>query len=195
MTQRDSESYRLWKEIGRCAGLVALGVVLRWQFSTIPNFSPVAALALYAGFVISRRSLALLVPLTTMLITDMTLGGYDTRLMLVVYAMLAMPVAFGAILQRVASRRGAMVTGSASVAAALAGSVAFFVVTNFACWLWSPWYESTLGGLAACYAAALPFFRYTIAGDVGFTVLLFGSHAVAVAVARRPVRTVANSAA
>jgi hypothetical protein len=63
--------------------------------------------------------------------------------------------------------------------AALAGSLLFFLVSNFVCWL-EPGlgYEQSLAGLRDCYVAAVPFFRGTLVGDLLFTGVLFGAHAV-----------------
>jgi len=35
-----------------------------------------------------------------------------------------------------------------------------------------------LGGLAQCLAQAIPFFRYTLAGDAVFATVFFGSYVV-----------------
>ena len=67
--------------------------------------------------------------------------------------------------------------------AALASSVSFFVVSNFAVWACWGMYPKTLAGLMTCYAAGLPFFRRGIAGDMLFTAVMFGLPAVAAAVA------------
>ena len=68
--------------------------------------------------------------------------------------------------------------------AALASSVSFFVVSNFAVWACWAMYPKTLSGLMTCYAAGLPFFRRGVAGDLLFTAVIFGVPAVAAAVAR-----------
>jgi hypothetical protein len=44
-------------------------------------------------------------------------------------------------------------------AAALLGPTSFFVLSNYAVWVGSGMYPLTLGGLSACYVAALPFYR------------------------------------
>ena len=41
------------------------------------------------------------------------------------------------------------------------------------------YYPKTFAGLVACYAAAIPFFQNTLAGDLVFTALLFGGFALA----------------
>ena len=59
------------------------------------------------------------------------------------------------------------------------GSIIFFVTTNLGMWLFSGIYPVTYAGLVACYAAALPFFQNTVAGDLFYAVLLFGGFALA----------------
>ncbi len=61
---------------------------------------------------------------------------------------------------------------------ALLGSLLFFAVSNFVCWLPPSRYPNTLAGLQECYIMAVPFFRGTIAGDLVFSVVLFGAQAV-----------------
>jgi hypothetical protein len=39
-------------------------------------------------------------------------------------------------------------------------------------------YSRDLSGLAACYAAAIPFFRHTLESDLLYTAVLFGAHAL-----------------
>lgn len=64
-------------------------------------------------------------------------------------------------------------------ATALGASLLFFLVSNFGSWLEQAYpYGYSLAGLADCYAAAVPFYRGTLTGDVVFTAALFGAHAV-----------------
>src|SRR5882757_9970646 len=76
--------------------LVALCVAVR-LLPHVSNFSPVAATALFAGAMLGRRSLALMVPVAAMLIGDLVLGLYDWRVMAVVYAALALPALIGIV--------------------------------------------------------------------------------------------------
>jgi hypothetical protein len=64
------------------------------------------------------------------------------------------------------------------VAASLAMSSLFFVLSNAAVW-WA-WYPHNWEGLLNCYAAAIPFFRPTIQSDLLFTTLTVGCYSVAV---------------
>jgi hypothetical protein len=59
------------------------------------------------------------------------------------------------------------------VGSALASSVSFFLLSNFAVWACWNMYPKNFAGLMASYAAALPFFRRSLAGDLVFTVVMF----------------------
>ena len=63
--------------------------------------------------------------------------------------------------------------------AALGASVLFFVFTNLAVWAVGGLYPLTAAGLAEAFAAAIPFFAPTLAGDVFYTAVLFGGFALA----------------
>jgi hypothetical protein len=148
------------------ACLVALDVAAR-LLPHAPNFTPLAASALFAGVVVRSRLLALAVPVAAMLFSDLLIGAYDWRVMGVVYAALALPGLLGIL-----ARRRRSVTVIAPIV--LSASAIFFVTTNFAVWAFSGIYADDLAGLAHCYVAALPFFQNTLAGDAVWTAVLFG---------------------
>ena len=165
--------------------LIAFGVVVRIQLQHIPNFAPVAGLAMFAGFFFRSRLLALSVPLSVMAISDYWIGGYQLPLMITVYGMLAIPVAFRPLMRRYMNLQGKSVVNriaslSGLFSCGIAASVSFFVVTNFVVWLTTGFYDRTLSDLLLCYAQALPFFRYTLAGDASFLAVLFGGYAAIV---------------
>lgn len=168
------------------AGLVLAGAGARIFFRELPNFAPIAAISLFAGYYFRHAALALVAPLLAMLASDAVIGGYDWQMMIVVYAMLALPVAFGGPLKKwLRIERGRMAGAVAAVCGllgcSLASSVLFFLTTNFAWWPWTNMYEHNLDGLLRCYANGLPFFRHTLMGDLIFSVALFGGYAWAVA--------------
>jgi hypothetical protein len=134
-----------------------------------PNVTPLGALALFGGAVFSDLRLAFGVPLAAMLVSDLVLGLHET--LPAVYAAFALVVCIGVWVRR---RRTPLRIG----AGAVAGSVVFFVVTNFAVWLAGGLYPRTLQGLLAAYVAAIPFFRNTLAGDLVYTACLFGGFAL-----------------
>lgn len=172
---------RDWLGIILWLGLVTVGAGTRLVFADLPNFAPVAALALFAGYFFSRRTVAAFVPLSVMALSDAFLGGYDLRVMAVVYASLTLPVVLGAWLNRrlrMDSVGSALGGAAGLVGSSLAGSVFFYLATNFAVWGWFDSYQHTWSGLAHCYVRALPFFRFTLLGDLFFAALLFGGYAV-----------------
>ena len=136
----------------------------------LPNVTPITAMALFGGAYFSDKRLAFLAPLAALLLSDLILGLHDQ--MPVVYASFALIVCIGFWLQ--ARRRWLPIAG-----AALAGSVLFFVTTNFGVWLFGSLYPKNSEGLVACYVAAIPFFGNTLLGDGLYTALLFGGFALA----------------
>jgi hypothetical protein len=61
------------------------------------------------------------------------------------------------------------------IGAALASSVSFFLLSNFATWASWDMYPKSFSGLIMCYTAALPFFRHALAGDLIFTTAMFAA--------------------
>jgi hypothetical protein len=135
-----------------------------------PNFTPIAAIALFGGAHFADKRLAFGVPLAALLLSDLVLGFYGG--MAVVYGSFALIVGLGFWLR---SRR----TIWPIAGAALASSLLFFLVTNFGMWAAGSLYPRTLSGLGVCYAAAIPFFRNTLAGDLFFSAVMFGGFALA----------------
>jgi hypothetical protein len=175
-------------ECGAFVALAAAGITLRMYFQFIPNFAPVAALALFAGYFFTSRWTAVALPLVVMAVTDWFIGGYHPVMMAVVYVALAAPVLVRGVLRRKFSLgrdegRPPVIQAATSTAGligfSLAASIGFFLVTNFAHWAIYDMYAKSAAGLVHCYSAALPFFRYTLAGDLAFACLLFGGYAVA----------------
>lgn len=140
-----------------------------------PNVAPIAAVALFAGWLIRNRWLALAAPLGAMLVSDVFIGGYHIAVMVVVYASLGVPVLWGRWMGD--GRRTPVLLGRAAVGV-LTGSIVFFLATNFAHWVFMGSYDRTFAGLIECYAAALPFFKYTAGGDLAFAMVLFGGWAL-----------------
>lgn len=157
----------LGTEVPLAAALVGLDVAAR-LLPHAPNFTPVAASAVFAGMMFRTRSLALAVPLTAMLLSDLFLGSYDWRIMGVVYASLALP----AVLAMWGRKFRLPIV---VVPVVLSSSLMFFMTTNLAVWAFSGIYPDDLGGLIHCYVAALPFLQNTVTGDIVWSAALFGT--------------------
>ena len=160
--------------------LIALAVV--WRVFThsqniLPNFAPLGAIALFGG-VYLKKKWAVFIPLTAMAIGDYFIGYYSLAVMLSVYSSFALIAVIGFYLKK--NKTLLRIAG-----ATLAGSLLFFMITNFAVWAAMSMYAKTFAGLIQCYVMALPFFRYTLAGDVFFVTALFGSYETVLAWERK----------
>jgi len=132
-----------------------------------PNFTPIAAIALFGGTFLKRKDLAFLVPVAAMLLSDLIIGFHST--MLPVYLSFIAIVAFGLILQR-------RLTVVNTLAASLSASVLFYLVTNFASWSSGIMpYPMNIAGLMQSYIAGLPFLFNGVLGDLFYTSVLFGA--------------------
>jgi len=132
-----------------------------------PNFAPVAAVALFGGALFTNRSLAFLIPLIIMGISDFLIGFHAH--IPVVYGLFMTTVLIGFYLKdRV---RPGYILG-----ASIISSILFFLGSNLAVWFGSTFYTQDLSGLITCYTFALPFFHNTIMGDLFYSGVLFGSY-------------------
>jgi len=148
------------------------------------NFAPVGALSLFAGARL-RGWQAYALPIALMAITDPLLGGYSFATPFI-YASFLLNVWIGSKLR---STENPGLLG----AAAIAGSIQFFVLSNFGTWLAPHGYAHTPAGLAACFTAAIPFFRGTALSDILYTAVLFGLHALLSRVVVRSERVAATA--
>ncbi len=135
--------------------LVALGVLTR----LVPhgwNMTLMGAVALSAGFLISRKSIAVLVPLAAVIVSDLFLGFHST--IYYVYGAYILMVALASVAK--GNRWGSVLATSAL------GSFLFFIITNFGVWHVEGIYPYTLSGLMQSYMMGIPFYRAQFLIDV-----------------------------
>ena len=140
------------------------------------NVSPVEAMALFGGAYFASRSVAVAIPLVAMLLSDVALaainggaywGYFGSTSFVLVYACIALSTVMAFAM------RG-KVTGVRVLGFSLAGSVLFFLISNFSAWLGSSMYPQNAAGLMMAYAAGIPFFKGTLFGTLFYSALLFG---------------------
>jgi hypothetical protein len=149
--------------------LIIAAVLLRF-LPHPPNFTPVAALALFSGVIFRDRVMALALPLCVMLVSDLFLGWHGT--ILYVYGAFAVMVLLGRSLKNHA-------TAGFIAGGGIAGALMFFLVTNFGVWMSGTMYPPTWEGLAAAYVAGIPFLHNMILGTLFYSAVFFGVfHAV-----------------
>ena len=149
------------------------------------NFTPVGAIALFAGATVRDRGLAFLFPLLVMLATDLIIGF--NKLSPLVYASFVLSVLIGRALvvgvvgERFRATRSERASANPKrrivprvAAATLLGALQFFLITNFGVWAFLDSYPRTGSGLVACYLAGIPLFWNTLAGDATYVTLLVG---------------------
>lgn len=160
------------KFIAVLIGMAALSRLLPHEL----NFTPIGAIALFAGTYIKNKRLAFALPMMTLLVSDILLqmvnGTGFYRDMIFVYGSFALVVGIGFLLRGREQRQTIMV-------ASLISSLIFFFITNFGTWVMYDMYPKTGAGLLTCYVAGIPFLKGTIMGDLFYNILLFGSFALA----------------
>ncbi len=141
-----------------------------------PNFTPLGAIALFAGAYISNRVLAFVIPILAMILSDALMGfaGWDfPEQIITVYGSFALITALG---MNMRNDKSVLRIGASSIAA----SVLFFIITNFMVWMSGFYttpslYTTNFSGLVTCYVAAIPFFTPSAAADLFFSSILFGA--------------------
>jgi hypothetical protein len=153
------------------------------------GFAPQMAMALFGGAIIKDKRLAFLLPLISMLISDVLYqvlyvnglteikGFYGGQWLN--YILIASVTLFGFLLKKITALR--------VMAFSFGGSVIFFLLSNFSVWAGGGGYArpKTFDGLMLCYYDGLAFLRdYGLVkgfygnlfiGDLFFCTLLFGS--------------------
>jgi hypothetical protein len=88
---------------------------------------------------------------------------------LITWLWYAAALVLGSLLLKQRTNPTRVVTGS------LLASTSFFAVSNYAVWAGSQMYPHTPGGLAACFAAGLPFYRNDLVSTLLVTGVAFGA--------------------
>lgn len=163
--------------------LLAAGLILMASLARVVNtemhlynLAPVAALGLFSGAVVKDKRVAYLLPLLAMLLADLyfqfftSTQGFYGGAQWFVYGGMALVTLLGTAMRKVNPLK---VAGFS-----LMGSLVFFIVSNFGCYVSGMW-GGGIHGLVTTYTMALPFFKNTIAGDMAGSALLFGLYFMA----------------
>ncbi|MBX4191343.1 MAG: hypothetical protein KW804_00910 [Candidatus Doudnabacteria bacterium] len=146
--------------------LIFLGATLR----VLPhpaNFAPIAAIALFGAVYIKDKRIALALPLAAMIMSDVFIGFDSLTSRLVVYSVF---LATGLIGLWIREHKNTFTV----IGGSLVGSTLFYLITNLVLLYEPKMYLHTLAGQIQSYTNALPFFRYTLLGDIFYVVVFFG---------------------
>ena len=138
--------------------LIVLFILIAVWFRLIPhlpNFTPVTSLALFSGIMLKRKWLSISIPLLAMILSDLVLG-FGSISMWVYLGFVSISM-MGWFLDKMDTK------------SILLSSLIFFIISNFGVWMLD--YPHTIEGLVMCYTLAIPFFGYSIMGDLfwGYT--------------------------
>lgn len=158
------------------ASVLILGAAITRLLPHPPNVTPLAGMALVGAAYLDKR-FAFAIPLVALLVSDIYIGFHSV--MPFTYGSFLLIALIGLWLRR--NKKPVYLA-----AASLASSIIFFIVTNFGVWVvQNSMYPKTIEGLAACYLAAVPFFRNTVIGDLLSTGILFGLFEIAESFCRK----------
>lgn len=146
---------------GLLALLIAIGIAGR-LLPHLPNVTPIGALAIWAGMRLPFKWGALVV-VGTMLLTDMFLGFYDGFAFTYLALLASLWIASNVKADRWYTIGGATVVGS----------ILFFLVTNNTFLHVHSLYPHTWAGMISSYVSALPFFKLSLIGDIGYVAIFF----------------------
>jgi hypothetical protein len=141
----------------------------------LANFSPIGAMALFAGNYFSERWKAYLFPLLTLWISDLVIcntiyyqewhwfyGGFYWT-----YISFILMVVIGSFIRKVTIK-------SIMISAVLA-ALTHYLISDFGVWIGGTLYPKTFEGFIACYLAAIPFLKNMLLGNILFSFLIFGA--------------------
>ncbi|MGA8182628.1 MAG: DUF6580 family putative transport protein [Terriglobia bacterium] len=152
--------------------IIALAIAARF-IPGAANFSPVYAGLLFSGAYLKRRDSiwfpVLLLAGSDLLVNSLLYQASFQWMQILNWVGFAAIVMVGWWLQKRVNMRNVLV-------ASVAGPSVFFVISNFAVWMTGGMYPPTFGGLAACYAAAIPFYGNSLISAVLFSGILFGAY-------------------
>jgi hypothetical protein len=148
------------------------------------GFAPQIAMALFAGSVIKVKKFSFLLPLLSMLISDVLYqilylqgltelkGFYEGQW--INYLLFTAITVIGFFIGK--NNVWHIIIGS------LAGAIFYFLASNFLNWLGGGLdinnqpYPKTFDGLMKCFAAGLPFFKGSVWATLFFNTIFFGSY-------------------
>jgi hypothetical protein len=163
--------------------VIVCGLYRAWDNRPM-GFAPQIAIALFAGSVIKDKRFSFLVPLFSMLISDLVYqylysrgltqirGFYEGQW--VNYVLFTALTVIGFFIRY--NKVGTIFLGS------VAGVIFFYLLSNFFNWLGGGLdinnqpYPKTFDGLVTCYVAALPFLKTSLWATLLFNTIFFGSY-------------------
>ncbi|MBP9716368.1 MAG: hypothetical protein KBD51_00305 [Candidatus Levybacteria bacterium] len=175
--------------------IILMAVLIR-LFPHPANFAPIAAMALFGGTYLNRKY-SLIIVFCTLIVSDYLLlyiNPFSPQF--INFSKLYSPqslihastlAVYGSFL--VVALIGIWLRSHKSVkniiAASLSSSILFFLITNFNFFYATSLYPKNIDGMLQAYVMAIPFFKNTLAGDIFYVALFFGSFEAAIKLSKQ----------
>lgn len=163
------------------ASLVIVAAALSRVFFYPVNYSPVIAMALFGGSVITNKNVAFALPLFAMLLSDIMFEVFNVAQgfwgwgQLLGYGILAIITVLGFNLRKI---NVINVLGFS-----IASSLIFYFLSNSGYWLVENriyhTYTQDAAGYISCMVAGLPFLEKGLLVDAAFSAIFFGAYVLA----------------
>ena len=145
-----------------------------------PNFTPIGGMALFGAAYFAKKYWAFIIPFIALFISDLILNnvvyaadGFTlfSGFMFWTYGAMFLIVLLGTQLLKKVNILNVVGTS-------VAASLVFFLVTNFGSWFIDPanLYADNIAGVGTALAAGLPYFWNTLAGNLVYAGVMFGSY-------------------
>ncbi|MFC0184566.1 hypothetical protein SAMN04515674_10762 [Pseudarcicella hirudinis] len=164
--------------------MIGLAALSRFLFLTpsMANFSPVGAMALFGGAYFVDKRWSYLVPIIALWLSNLVLNnvvykayyptfsfGFEKWVFISFIAL----VSVGILMLKKVSLTNLLFAN-------LAGTLVFFIVSNFGVWAGEKQlYPKTFEGLVTCYTMALPFLKNSLISNLLFSGVMFGAFELA----------------
>jgi hypothetical protein len=166
-------------KFGALIGIIII-IALSRLIPNMPNFSPMAAIALFCAAHFDKLWKAILVTLFATLISDIVLNNTIYASMNNGFTVLYDGFIWQYLSYVAIAFLGSNIFNSINKVKVLGGSLAatlvFFIISNFGAWISLPFYSKDLTGLLSAYTAGIPFIKNTLISDLLYSSILFGAY-------------------
>lgn len=168
-------------KLSALVGIIIL-IALARLIPAMPNFSPMAAIALFCAAHFDKLWKAIAVTIFATFFSDLILNNtiyssMNNGFTIFYDGFIWQYLAYAAI-AFLGSKIFTSINKFKVVGGSLATTLVFFLISNFGAWISLPFYTKDISGLMASYAAGIPFIKNTLLSDLLYSCLLFGGYFV-----------------
>ena len=140
----------------------------------MPNYAPLIAISLFSGAIINdKRGLAYLVPVFGQLLADVYFSAFTN--IIGFYGIIGMVFNYGGLICATALGSGMKLKPLNAFYYTFGAATLFFIISNFGFYL-QGWNTYSFAGLVKTYIDGVPFFKYTVEGNMVCCTVLFGGY-------------------